>query len=498
MQLVGGFSRGFPVPPLFHSGATPYPPQSPSSDLKTSLLRAAQISSLTHSYLGLFRVQCSRVFSMNIQSGVFGSGGVPVCSAMFQSELFSPLLRFPTSCKFDSKRHDSKQKRTPGGLYRWVVLAPLCVCADGRQPRLANMAPNLNSKRFSCSPPTKANRVQSPAGSPVFRKWESCRTMPLVGGFFSTISCFLHPFIPALLHLGATVSERLDCSPPTKANRFRPPAGSLRIFRKWESCRTDAGGRRVFSWISRPSRPYIPVLLQLSPHFTLRRLSRPRLRALANNRAEIHFCDWMFVTVTYRRCLPANHGSTVLELPSSDWPMKQENVFTQRHVASKQEKAAGTPTSDVLNKNVIPAIRVQMISLRRGAYWCPRQSLAATKPSAKAPCARRAPANYRSLRASLFAAQPCAVRSIINHHAWPEIRPQAGVSCAGSVSPLDLIALPQHPPPPPTSKRQDRDVKYVYTEVTFSIGSQFMRHALDYSKPIADSQGKQVASAILS
>ncbi|KAJ8895462.1 hypothetical protein PR048_000795 [Dryococelus australis] len=34
------------------------------------------------------------------------------------------------------------------------------------------------------SPPTKANRVQSPAGSLDFRKWESCRTMPLVGGFF--------------------------------------------------------------------------------------------------------------------------------------------------------------------------------------------------------------------------------------------------------------------------------------------------------------------------
>ncbi|KAJ8879833.1 hypothetical protein PR048_020450 [Dryococelus australis] len=33
------------------------------------------------------------------------------------------------------------------------------------------------------SPPTKANRVQSPAGSPDFRKWESCRAVPLVGGF---------------------------------------------------------------------------------------------------------------------------------------------------------------------------------------------------------------------------------------------------------------------------------------------------------------------------
>ncbi|KAJ8875096.1 hypothetical protein PR048_022987 [Dryococelus australis] len=40
------------------------------------------------------------------------------------------------------------------------------------------------TRRLTYSPPTKANRVQSPAGSlPDFRKWESCRTMLLVGGF---------------------------------------------------------------------------------------------------------------------------------------------------------------------------------------------------------------------------------------------------------------------------------------------------------------------------
>ncbi|KAJ8865711.1 hypothetical protein PR048_033231 [Dryococelus australis] len=50
MPLVGGFSRDLPFPPPLHSGAAPYSPQSPSSALKTSLLRAAQISSLTHSY----------------------------------------------------------------------------------------------------------------------------------------------------------------------------------------------------------------------------------------------------------------------------------------------------------------------------------------------------------------------------------------------------------------------------------------------------------------
>ncbi|KAJ8870517.1 hypothetical protein PR048_029540 [Dryococelus australis] len=39
------------------------------------------------------------------------------------------------------------------------------------------------TQRLACSPPTKANRVQTPAGPPDFRKWESCQTMPLVDGF---------------------------------------------------------------------------------------------------------------------------------------------------------------------------------------------------------------------------------------------------------------------------------------------------------------------------
>ncbi|KAJ8884409.1 hypothetical protein PR048_016266 [Dryococelus australis] len=39
------------------------------------------------------------------------------------------------------------------------------------------------SERLACSPPTKANRVQSPVGPLTdFHMWESCRTMPLVGG----------------------------------------------------------------------------------------------------------------------------------------------------------------------------------------------------------------------------------------------------------------------------------------------------------------------------
>ncbi|KAJ8880666.1 hypothetical protein PR048_017136 [Dryococelus australis] len=39
------------------------------------------------------------------------------------------------------------------------------------------------AERLDCSPPTKANRVQYPAGSPDFRKRESCRMVALVSAF---------------------------------------------------------------------------------------------------------------------------------------------------------------------------------------------------------------------------------------------------------------------------------------------------------------------------
>ncbi|KAJ8890939.1 hypothetical protein PR048_010448 [Dryococelus australis] len=68
-----------------------------------------------------------------------------------------------------------------------------------------------------------------------------------------------HPWLPPPLLVptpppdseGTVVAERLDYSPPTKANRVHSPAGSLPDFRKWESGRTMSLVRRVFSEISR-------------------------------------------------------------------------------------------------------------------------------------------------------------------------------------------------------------------------------------------------------
>ncbi|KAJ8874514.1 hypothetical protein PR048_025374 [Dryococelus australis] len=59
-------------------------------------------------------------------------------------------------------------------------------------------AGSMVAEQLACSPPTKANHVQYLAGSPDIRKWESCRTMPLVSGFYrgSPVSPAPAPYSP--------------------------------------------------------------------------------------------------------------------------------------------------------------------------------------------------------------------------------------------------------------------------------------------------------------
>ncbi|KAJ8891801.1 hypothetical protein PR048_004355 [Dryococelus australis] len=74
--------------------------------------------------------------------------------------------------------------------------------------------------------------------------------------------------------VGATVAERFAHSPPTKANRAQTPSGSL-DFSQVGFVPDDAVGRRVFSGISRFPRVFISVPLHIhfnQPH----QLSRPR------------------------------------------------------------------------------------------------------------------------------------------------------------------------------------------------------------------------------
>ncbi|KAJ8872702.1 hypothetical protein PR048_026315 [Dryococelus australis] len=59
---------------------------------------------------------------------------------------------------------------------------------------------------------------------------------------------------------GAAVDERLDCSPPIRANRIRIPGRVTPGFSQEGIMPNDVPGRRVFSRISRFTRPCIPAL----------------------------------------------------------------------------------------------------------------------------------------------------------------------------------------------------------------------------------------------
>ncbi|KAJ8874062.1 hypothetical protein PR048_024902 [Dryococelus australis] len=126
---------------------------------------------------------------------------------------------------------------------------------------------------LDCSPPAKANRVQSPTSSlPDLRMWESCRMIPLIGGVFSVISRFPRPFHSSAAPY-STRSRDLDVKNGRISSlvRIRPKntqGGSTRHCRQlpWNN---DTCPQREFgfqsqasSTIARP-RTHIPTSLTI-------------------------------------------------------------------------------------------------------------------------------------------------------------------------------------------------------------------------------------------
>ncbi|KAJ8883647.1 hypothetical protein PR048_015501 [Dryococelus australis] len=91
-----------------------------------------------------------------------------------------------TKIKLDSGSELGSFDLRSGAMLMQLALRATYILSQNNTPtRLLK----LNSKgaavaeRLARSPPTKANRIQSPARPPDFRMWESCQTMPLVSGF---------------------------------------------------------------------------------------------------------------------------------------------------------------------------------------------------------------------------------------------------------------------------------------------------------------------------
>ncbi|KAJ8894249.1 hypothetical protein PR048_006861 [Dryococelus australis] len=70
------------------------------------------------------------------------------------------------------------------------------------------------AERLDCSPPIKADRIQSPTGSLLdFHKWESCLTMPLVGGFSRRSPIYFFPRLGSNVPALPRTAYRRQCAP---------------------------------------------------------------------------------------------------------------------------------------------------------------------------------------------------------------------------------------------------------------------------------------------
>ncbi|KAJ8871311.1 hypothetical protein PR048_027628 [Dryococelus australis] len=156
------------------------------------------------------------------------------------------------------------------------------------------------AEQLACSPPTKAIWVQSLAGSPDFRMWESCRTMPLVGVFVrgSPVSPTLHP--------GDALYSHQSSSSSLKTTLHARRAGILLPCYSWQlySARPVAAWNRLIT--SRrgsctTSRPQLctssPSGLQSQLQVRLGRRVQRSKKSLLTRTVKMHFAELQCVGV---------------------------------------------------------------------------------------------------------------------------------------------------------------------------------------------------------
>ncbi|KAJ8878443.1 hypothetical protein PR048_019021 [Dryococelus australis] len=155
MPLVGGFSPAYFIPALLHTNLAP-----PSSALKSLMFRATQI--LSHSLPLQFKRDTSAFSRRNI------------ALELRAEKTGDPRENQPNS---SIVRHDSLLQNAVEVLMLTKPLSNVGAALRFITLRLTEGA--AVAEPLARSPPTKANRAQSPAVSPDFRKRVSCRTMPL-------------------------------------------------------------------------------------------------------------------------------------------------------------------------------------------------------------------------------------------------------------------------------------------------------------------------------
>ncbi|KAJ8890978.1 hypothetical protein PR048_010487 [Dryococelus australis] len=241
----------------------------------------------------------------------FRKSGIVAVTLLWEYCQFTVISHF-TEAMLKFYFHDIPPSQTPQSSAYWSLSCVFIGCcpapgtygirkvfpcksaigSDACKAGLINCDPI--AKRLHCSPSTKVNRVQSSAGSPDFRMWESCRTVPLIGGFYRGSPVYPAPSFgthrlsrsrsnirltrehlanPITTRCGATANEYTaeapvwrglgNYSPPTTANRVQFQAGAAPAFPDAGIVSDVAAGRRFSSGTSRFPGPCFPAPIRL-------------------------------------------------------------------------------------------------------------------------------------------------------------------------------------------------------------------------------------------
>ncbi|KAJ8866556.1 hypothetical protein PR048_032415 [Dryococelus australis] len=256
-------------------------------------------------------------------------------------------------------------------------------------------------------------------------------------------------------HFGATAAERLAYSPPTKANRARSPAGSP-DFRKWESCRTISflGNLPFAPPFHSDASPYLPqspssakylhssfilrldssVLFILEPQLSVHWLLPHTWQLWDSQGVSSKACYWPRGVQGGSNKLRSNCKGDFTIYTDCQAPTivgnDQEDQVLQMLMLDK-DCWLGSPLVD--DRPIMNSVKYRVVS---GVVWTNRTTVSS---------------NTDTNRTGVLAVVGVGkIRDFIS----------------------DKIYF-----------------KHVYTEVAFAIGSEFIRHALDDSVPIADFQG---------
>ncbi|KAJ8894979.1 hypothetical protein PR048_000287 [Dryococelus australis] len=339
-------------------------------------------------------------------------------------------------------------------------------------------------------------------------------------GRCSVLTCYLNVYCVHCAYLnssqGAAVAGRLACSPPTKANQVRTPAGSA----------DDAVGRRFFSGISRSPHSLILALLQLHGNASVGETGYPREYPLTSgiDRHEIPTCDnpgatpggiepgspsrmYKYADINCTLVVCCHGGRKLLGKRSQggvSYRLRRTEPKRTIHSSDDQDTTlfpydpfkVPSHISEVLLKlyfQDIPPPHAKFDSKRVKkpqidivmCYWpsplplniSARLSEGVCEDSGIGEPSRSGQRDFSSCdgpplsilefgeflrpRAPAAGSEVCGLRTLV----------QRRVRLAGLVYRTGCDKI---------------DVKHVYTEVDFAIGSQFIRHALDNSEPISD------------